>query len=105
MLIEQGKTLYQYALLNGNFVIREGIVNVCGERRVVNFSNGGSAVRCPEAEDIGQLRRSSVPVLWLTERDDELARQMFIGFENRKIVKLLKQIEECNRLIGMLNSL
>ncbi len=56
MQIKVGMTLYRYTARNGQFIVREGIVNNYGWRTCVHFKDGSAAVRAPRAEDIGVMK-------------------------------------------------
>lgn len=99
-----GTKLYRYTVRNGKFFIHEGVVNDNGIRMVVNFADGSFRQRCPRVEDIGIIRNTG-PSLWLTDRDDELARQIFLDFEEAKLKQLYKQVETKIDIIKMLKGL
>lgn len=99
--MQNGKILYRYTLKGNKFNVREGVVNYTGFRFLVNFRDGGAMVRCPRAEDIGKVRAVGCS-LWLTERDDTLAKKLFIQYESKKIAELQKQIDKKNETIIML---
>lgn len=100
-MITIGTTLYRYTLKNGKFAVREGTVNQFGLRTCVNFKDGSSPVRAPRSEDIGVIR----PVghsLWMIDRDDAKAKQMFIKFEERRIDELEELIEKKRETVSQL---
>lgn len=99
--MQNGKVVYRYTVKNGKFNVREGIVNHCGIRYFVNFTDGGSMLRCPRAEDFGKIR-SVGHSLWLEDRDDDLARSKFIEFELDKIDRLREQINRKYAIVDML---
>ena len=102
--MEHGKILYRYTVSNGKFFIHEGVVNDCGTRLLVNFKDGGAALRCPRKEDLGKIR-SVGHSLWMDHRDDSFARREFIYYESKKIVGLQKQIDRKVKTIEMLMEL
>ena len=101
MIIEPGMKLYGYTVRNGKFFIHEGTVNDNGIRKIVNFTDGTFRQRCPRPEDIGVIR-SEGPSLWLIDRDDKLAKQMFLKYEEHKLEQLQRQVETKINIIRML---
>lgn len=102
--MEKGKVLYRYTVCKGKFFCHEGVVNDSGFRPLVNFRDGSQTVRCPRDGDIDTIRRVGHS-LWMTERNDKLARQMFIEYEQQKINELNRQIDQKMNIIAMLMSL
>lgn len=101
--MQNGKILYRYTVKNGKFFIHEGVVNHTGFRPLVNFKDGGPALRCPREEDLGKIK-SVWRSLWMEERDDDKARAMFIDYELDKIVELEFIIERKKENIRMLRA-
>ena len=101
MTIEPGMKLYRYTVRNGKFYIHEGTVNDNGIRKVVNFTDCASKHRCPRIEDIGVVRNAG-PSLWLIDRDDELAKQIFLDYEEYKLAQLRRLIDKKIEIIRML---
>lgn len=99
--MQHGKILYRYTVKGDKFFIHEGVVNHTGFRPLVNFKDGGAALRCPREEDLGKIK-SVGRSLWLEERNDDKARAMFIDYELDKIDKLSAQIERKWKLIEIL---
>jgi hypothetical protein len=99
--IKLNTILYRYTVHNGKLIVREGIVSNYGLRTCVHFTDGSTAVRTPRPEDIGVMK----PVghsIWLTERDDEKARRMFIEFEERRIVELEETLRKKREVVEQL---
>ena len=101
MNIKIGTILYRYTVRNGKLVVREGTVNQFGLRTCVNFKDGSAPVRCPGIEDIGVMRTVGHSI-WLTDRDDELARKMFIDFEEGRIADLQGSIDRKREVVKKL---
>jgi hypothetical protein len=104
MSFEVGTHLYRYSVKHNKLHLHAGVVNQCINRKVVVFPDGGfrhSAVHCPREEDIGVVRNVGFH-LWLTERDDELAKQIFIEYEERQINRMNRLIVEKQEVINML---
>ena len=99
--MQHGKILYRYTVKGDKFFIHEGVVNHTGFRPLVNFKDGGAALRCPREEDLGKIK-SVGRSLWLEERNDDKARAMFIEYELDKIDQLKDQIDRKYRTIEML---
>ena len=90
--MNNGKIVYRYTVKNGKFFIHEGVVNDTGFRKLVNFKDGSPTLRCPRDEEFGSIRRVGHS-LWMTERNDEKAKALFIAYETKKINELNKQID------------
>lgn len=101
--MEHGKILYRYTVKGDKFFIHEGVVNHTGFRPLVNFKDGGAALRCPREEDLGKIK-SVGRSLWLEERNDDKARAMFIEYELDKIVELESKIKHKKETIRMLRN-
>lgn len=104
MTFEVGTHLYRYTIRHNKFYIHEGIVNQCVNRKVVVFPNGGfnhGSVRCPRPEDIGSIHSNGY-LVWLTERNDELAKRIFIEYEEGQINRMEKLLAEKKEVIKML---
>lgn len=105
MYIEAGTTLYRYSIRYNRFSVCKGVVNeVAGRRKVVFAADDvgkAKSVRCPREEDIGIIRNVG-PSLWLYERDDELAKQIFIDHEMYQINGLTSLIERKKKTVEML---
>lgn len=101
MCKEIGKIVYQYTLKSGAFHIHEGIIieDVC--RKKVYFKDKGVKTRLPE--EFGVLQ-SCGQTLWLTERNDEYAKRVFIENLERRISDLYKQIKTTKKQIEILKS-
>lgn len=95
--------LYRYTVKDGKLIVREGIVSNYGLRTCVHFVDGSAAVRTPRPEDIGVMKRVGHSI-WLMERDDEKARQMFIEFEERRIVELEETLRKKREVVEQLKS-
>ena len=101
--MEKGKVLYRYTVCKGKFFCHEGVVNDSGFRPLVNFKDGSQTVRCPRDGDIDTIRRVGHS-LWMSERDDDKARAMFIKYELDKIEQLKKQIDRKIQIVNMLQA-
>jgi hypothetical protein len=105
MSFEVGTHLYRYTVKNNKFYVHEGIVNQCIDRKVVVFPDGGfhhGSVKCPRPEDIGVVRNNGF-FIWLTERNDKLAKQRFINYEIYQIHRMDKLIDEKVKIVKMLH--
>lgn len=105
MSLKNGDKLYQYTIRNKKFVVHEGTVTdkmSCNYtyRRIV-FNDGKVSEVCPKEEKIGKLIPAG-PSIWLKERNDDLAKDMFIRYEKECLSKLLSQVADRKALICML---
>lgn len=101
--MQHGKILYRYTIKDNKFFIHEGVVNHTGFRPLVNFKDGGPALRCPREEDLGKVKSVGRSV-WLEERDDNKARAIFIEYELDKIDNLKSQIDKKLKFIEVLRA-
>lgn len=101
MEIKVNTILYRYTVKDGKLIIREGIVSNYGLRTCVHFVDGTPAVRTPRPEDIGVIKHVGHSI-WLTDRDDDKARKMFITFEERRIGELEKTLIKKREVVSRL---
>lgn len=98
-LLWDGTKLYHYTIRNGKFTVKEGIVRESNKKwsyPYVEFDYGRQVA--PRMYKIGELRTGG-PSLWLLERDDELAKKMFLEYEEECLRKLEEDVEKRRRLI------
>ena len=103
MDIKVNTILYRYTTKDGKLIVREGIVSNYGLRTCVHFVDGSPAVRAPRSEDIGTMKPIGHSI-WLTERNDDKARNMFIEYENRRIAELEETLRKKREVVDMLKS-
>ncbi|MBQ1189666.1 MAG: hypothetical protein IIX57_04560 [Lachnospiraceae bacterium] len=103
MLIEPGVKLYRYTIRNGKFKCQDGVVDEVNGRMRVIFDGGASSARCPKDNDIGIVRHVG-PSLWLCEKDDELAKQIYLDYEKHRLISLRRQIGKHAEIMNMLKS-
>ena len=103
--IEIGMPLYLYTARNGKFNVYEGMVTENKRRywtqRIVTFKKRASTELAPKEDEIGHVLTKG-PRLWLAERDDALARRLFLKYEKKKLEELKKQIDKKRELIAVL---
>lgn len=92
-----GILVYKYTVRNGKMFIHEGEVGTDGLRKLVYFDDGRVG-RYPKMNEFGVIR-SNGPSLYLNKRDDELAKRLFIEFEEASLAALQKQVTIKNELI------
>lgn len=105
MNFKVGDRLYLYTARNCKFHIWEGEVferkgRYYG-RLAVKFKNRTQMEMCPKETAIGHILGGG-PRLWLTERDDALARKLFLEYEEGKLFELEKQVAKKRELIKVL---
>lgn len=105
MKMEIGSTLYLYTARNGKFHVYEGMI-VENKRRfymkhVVRFDGRTQLEYPPTDKQIGRVLGGG-PRLWLLERDDNLARKLFLEYEEEKLKQLEKQYNKKVELIRVL---
>lgn len=104
---EPGDTLYLYTIRTGKMKVHKGTVGVNNRTwwggLNVTFDSKTNKDVCPPVESIGVIQTGG-PRLWLTERDDEKARALFIDYELGKLAELEKQVVKKRRLIKGLES-
>lgn len=96
-----GEIVYKYTLRNGKLFIHEGEIIERGIRKCVYFKDEKTTVRLPKENEFG-ICHSNGPSLWLADRDDELARRIFIEYEERGIAELQGMINRRTALINIL---
>ena len=96
-----GELVYKYVLRKGKLFVHEGEISIVGRMQNVYFKDRTPRVRCPKRDEFGVVQ-SDGPSLWLGERDDELAKQLFIEFEEAGLAKLQEQIRIKSELIKAL---
>lgn len=101
MIKEVGETVYKYTLRNREFFIHEGTVIERGTNKYVYFKAKSSTERYPKEMEF-RVVCANGPSLWLTERDDELAKRILIEYEEQCVADLQKQIERKLQLIKSL---
>ena len=101
MSIEVGDILYRYTIRHGRFIRNEGTVAICNGRKTVLFRDGVTNVRCPRDMDIGVIRHVG-PSLWMTEKNDELAKEIYLEFEERRLSELRRQLETKEAIVELL---
>lgn len=108
MIFEPGTKLYLYGTRNGTFTVHEGIVvegrygNYPRYHRVA-FETRLAKAYLPKPDEVGVVQTCG-PRLWLTERDDLKAKELFLEHERKKLAGLEKQVEKKRALIKMLES-
>ena len=98
MTVNVGETMCKYFMEDGRFVIHEGLVIEQDGQRYVNFGSVKSLERFPRYRDIGRVWKDG-ETLWVTERDDELAKRLFTEHWVKHIEELQKQIDEASEYI------
>lgn len=89
-MLNYGDILYRYVLRNGEIHVQEGEVIKYKDRYMcIHFSNGGN-VLIPK--QFGVIQHGVT--IWLTERNDELVRKIYIEHKEDKISNLLKNIDK-----------
>ena len=99
-----GETVYKYTLRNGAFFVHEGVIMEQGTRKCVYFEDKKSKARLPKDDEFGIVHADG-PSLWLTDRDDELAKHIFIEYEENSIAELQELINRKTKLINVLKRL
>lgn len=102
-----GDTLYLYTIRTGEMKVHKGTVRLNNRTwwrsLYVTFESKTNNEVCPPVESIGAIQTSG-PRLWLSERDDEKARGLFIEYELGKLAKLEADVEKKKALIKVLES-
>lgn len=103
---EVGTTLYLYGIRSGKFTVRKGTVVDDNKQRLkfyrrVQFTDKPGKEWCPEISEIGKLQYGRI---WMTERDDKKARDMFLEHEVWTLRELEDKIAYKKSLITMLES-
>ncbi len=101
---EIGMTLWMYTARNGKFSVHEGVVTENKRRywtrSIVTFKTRSTFDFLPKDDEIGHI--VSGPKLWLTERDDALAKRLFLEYEEEKLEGLKRTMAKKEELIRVL---
>lgn len=109
MYCEVGTVLYLYTIRSGEFRVHKGKVikgkygNKYAVYHKVHFETRAAKEFCPKVNEIGVIQTGG-PRLWLTERDDKKAAEMFIEFEKNKLAELEAKVDKKKALIKTLES-
>lgn len=103
MIKNVGETVYMYALRNEKFFVHEGTITKHGTHTCVYFKDTKRTVRLPRKEDFGVIHTKGSS-LWLADRDDELAKRIFIEWEENSLAELQELIDRKTKLIDVLKS-
>lgn len=98
-----GEKIYMYTMMNGKFFVHEGEVIQCrynSRAKRVRFNDESSDKRYPNEIDIGIVCGGRS--LWLEDRDDELAKRLFIEHEETCIAEFEELIRRKLANIKML---
>lgn len=97
-----GEKIYWYTMKNAQFFVHEGEVALrpYSRAKCVHFNDGASHGLYPKETDIGVVLRGTS--LWLENRDDELAKRIFIEHNEKCIAELEEQIRRKHENIKIL---
>ena len=99
-MLYYGDILYRYTLRNGKITVYEGeVTRYMGRYDRVCLSNGDN-VLIPKS--FGVIQHGVT--IWLTKRDDDLARRMFIEHRESRLAKLLESIDNERKIIETLKA-
>lgn len=94
MSINLGEKLYKYNLKCGKLFVHEGevIISKTYKRMGIYFNDTRTMERVPK--ELGVVLTGKISSLWLNERDDELAKRIFIEYEERKIAEIKELLDK-----------
>ena len=101
MTIEVGSKVYCYTLDRyANIHIHECEVGLRGKHEVVQLDN----YRCKilKAIEFEFVYATSCAVVWLTEKNDELAKRLFLEYEEKSLADLQEEIKKKSEKIRKL---
>ena len=101
MIKNVGDTVYKYTLKNEKIFVHEGIIVEGRVRNFVHFEDRNLAARLPKENEFGIVQVSG-PSLWLTEKNDELAKRIFIEYLENGILELEEKINRRSKLVNLL---
>lgn len=93
-----GNLIYKYTFKNGHFIVQEGVAGACGPHYYVKFESCKTPERVPTGRNLNRVWKGG-EVLWLTERDDERAKQLFTEYGVKSIEKLEDEIDKMGEYI------
>lgn len=99
-----GDIVYRYRVTEGKLKVDKGKVQELVKHRHdylyrITFDDGHYDIM-PAKGEFGKVHVGVK--LWLSERNEKLARNLFIAHEEKRISKLQKDIENINKLIETL---
>lgn len=83
--------LYHYVVRDKQLFVSEGVVKKYGSKLIVRFDDNGHWVMCPDEYDIGIIEHGTS--LWLENRDDRIAKDLFLMYCREHLRELQKQID------------
>lgn len=101
MSIEVGDYICRYTLCEGDIKVDEAEVFECGPRKYVQFNEREAPVKVPRAADLGRVWRDGKTV-WLSVRDDEKARDVFVDYGVRRIRALRAEIDDVDDMVAFI---
>lgn len=94
-----GDCIYRYTIQGQDVIVHEGVIKEFKGVKCVYFQEDNSWNRYTgRFEEI----RANGPYLWLPERDDELAKALFIELYQQKIFEHEKIINDYSKMIELL---
>lgn len=103
MFIGDCEFVYKYTLCKGEIVVQEGEVSECGPHRYVQFAGRGEPVKCPRKKDFNRVW-SDGKTLWMTDRNNEEAKKIFVAYGVGRILELQKEIDELSDMVATVRS-
>lgn len=101
MSIEVGDYICKYTLEDKEIRVDEAEVFECGPRKYVQFNEREAPVKVPRAADLGRVWRDGKTV-WLSVRDDEKARDVFVDYGIRRIRALRAEIDDVDDMVAFI---
>lgn len=98
--LKVGDKIYWYTAKHNKFIIYECEIIEVHNEKYVNFNDGHHGKRRLSRIEFGVIQNGVS--LWLIERNDELAKSMFVEYGEQFISKLQKQIDDRLKLIELL---
>ena len=95
-----GDKLYWYTAKDSKFIVHEGEIIELRNRLFVYFEDNHSRRRVPKNDEFGIIQNGTN--IWLAERDDKLAKSIFLKLHEECLSKLQKQIDNKIKFIELL---
>ena len=102
--LNEGDRVYRYIANGICFKVNEGSIRkLCSREYIVDGTDGEWYGRLPYKYKAGTVTLGMT--IWMTERDDELAKNIFIEHERKTLLKLEKAIKNTKKRIDFLEGL
>ena len=100
MIIKSGDVICKYTFTGSGLTVEEGIVDD-SSRMYINFNNKKEPVRFPGHRNVGRVWKDG-KTLWLIERDDDKAQELFVQHYVQLTEDLERQATEAKETAALI---